>query len=108
MNAQIDSNSKQWVRCAVATKYSGAWINLSTNTAYMGFMSPDEDAPAAWYIASWEIDSTTTPNKYYVRLLVGPGSNGPTLSDGIYQVRLKIVTPDEAAILIVPNKLQVL
>lgn len=88
---QINSTSLQYVQVPV-TSASGV-ENLPLTTVQMAFPNPGHD-PETFYSGSWiTIDSLD-----YARCLVGP-SGAVTLSNGFYDVYIKIAGVGETPVL---------
>ncbi|HXF71143.1 MAG TPA: hypothetical protein VNO79_00850, partial [Actinomycetota bacterium] len=64
---------------------------------------------ADWKAASWETDTSVTPNRYYARVLVGGQGTGATieLAPGVYTAWVRITGNPEKPVLRAPNALEV-
>ena len=64
----------------------------------MAFTSAEAEPTAPdWKTAEWETDTTTDPDTYYARCLVGTGGT-VALSDGTYRVWVKIIDAPETPV----------
>ena len=91
----ISSLSKEYVRVRVYAETNGVAVNPTADTVEMAFISGDtEPTSPDWKAASWETDTTTEPDTYYARCLVGPGGT-VTLADGLYQVWVRVTDSPE-------------
>jgi len=72
-------------------------VDPTSDTVQMAFVN-GEPTSGDWKTATWEADSSTNPTTYYARCLVGPGGT-VTLSDGDYQVWVKITDSPEVPVL---------
>lgn len=96
MPATISASSLEYVRVPVSATESGAAVNPTADTVTMAFMST-ASAPGGSDLktSSWETDTTTTPDTYYARCLVGSGG-AVTLTAGLYTVWVKVTDSPEA------------
>jgi hypothetical protein len=96
--AEISTASLEYVRVPISATASGSAVNPTSDTVSMAFLATT-DAPASgdWKTASWETDTTPTPDVYYARCLVGSGG-AVTLTAGTYYVWVKIVDTPETPI----------
>jgi hypothetical protein len=91
----ISSASLEYVKARVFAKMSGAVIDPTADVVTMAFLASDADPVSGDFkAASWETDTTTDPDSYFARCLVGPGG-AATLTDGIYTVWVKIADSPE-------------
>lgn len=93
--AEISASSLEYVRVPVYAKASGAVVDPTGNTVKLAFMSTTA-APGVSDLktASWETDTTTNPDTYYARCLVGSGG-AVTLTAGTYHVWVKVTDSPE-------------
>lgn len=83
--------STEFVRVPVSARDGSSEINPTSDVVSMAFVSAGSSPVSGdWKTGSWETDSTTTPVTYYARALVGPTGGVVTLSDGLYDVFVKI------------------
>ncbi|MCC6629960.1 MAG: hypothetical protein IT340_21495 [Chloroflexi bacterium] len=96
---RISALSLEYVRVRVAATEAGAAVNPTSDTVVMAFVA-EGAAPAGgdWKTAGWETDTTTNPDTYYARCLVGP-SGAVTLTAGVYDVWVKVTDTPEAPVL---------
>lgn len=77
--------STEYVRVAI-----DAGVDPTADTVQMAFPLAGNQ-PTDWKSATWETDTATDPDTYYVRCLVGPGPGGVvTLVYGLYDVYVKV------------------
>jgi hypothetical protein len=87
---QLSALSLEYVRVPVSATLSGVATNPTTDTVQMAFPATGVDPVAGdWKAATWEPDTSVTPNVYYARCLVGPGGT-VTLAVGRWDVWLKV------------------
>jgi hypothetical protein len=91
---RISVLATEYSRAEVIVRDSGIVPNLSTDVVRMAFPVKDV-APIAgdWKTASWEVDATTSPSRYYARCLVGPA--GTALAVGIYDKWVEVTHSPE-------------
>lgn len=90
--------SLNYVRVPVAARAAGSVINPTTDTVAMAFTSPGVDPVSGdWKTASWETDSSTTPDTYFARCLVGP-SGTLALMAGTYDVWVRVTDNPEVPV----------
>lgn len=94
-NERISALALGYVRAEVIVRDSGSVPNLSTDVVRMAFPAHDV-APVSgdWKTASWEVDATTTPSRYYARCLVGP-SGTVVLVAGLYDKWVEVTHSPE-------------
>ncbi|MEU2426905.1 hypothetical protein ABZ619_38835 [Streptomyces sp. NPDC007851] len=95
----IDRDSRQYVQAQVEATAAGQPYNPTVDTVEFAFTAVGA-RPETWYPGGWDgtqpIPGTTA---YRAQVLVGPGSNGPTLAPGRYAVFLRITdTPEQPVI----------
>lgn len=83
--------STEYIRVPVSARNNSSDVDPTTDVAQMAFV-PAGESPASgdWKSASWETDTSTTPDTYYVRALVGPTGGVVTLSAALWDVFIKI------------------
>lgn len=92
---EISSASLEYVRVPVFAKESGAVVNPTSDVVTMAFLTADADpAGGDWKAAVWETDTTTTPDTYYAKCLIGTGGTA-VLANGRYQVWVKVTDSPE-------------
>lgn len=103
--ATLSTGSIEYVRVRVQAKASGVAVNPTADTVTMAFVS-DGTTPsgATFKTSSWETDTTTDPDTYYARCLVG---SAVTLTAGTYEVWVKIVDSPETPVIRAKGKLVV-
>lgn len=89
---RLSSTSCEYIRVKVSATESGVVINPTTLAVSFAFPAPGTD-PSTWYNGSWE----TTSTDYLARCLVGPGGTA-TLTDGIYDVYVKVASSPETPV----------
>lgn len=98
----IANTSLEYIRVPVQATENGVVEDISTTTVTMAFLQEGSDPPtaasAAWKTAGWETDTTTTPDTYYARALVGPSPGVQQLSAGTWDVYVKITDSPEVVI----------
>lgn len=94
---EISSLSKEYVRVRVKAKEAGADVDPTADTVVMAFVADGEPAALDYKAATWETDTSTTPDTYYARCLVGPGGT-VTLTDGLYKVFVKVTDNPEVPV----------
>lgn len=91
----ISSLSTAYVLTDVSAKMSGAFIDPTGDTVQMAFKPGSRDPEAGdWKTASWETNTTTTPDTYSARCLVGP-DGVVELVPGIYSMWVKVTDSPE-------------
>ena len=89
------SLSLEYVLVKVASKQSGAWVDITADTVQMAFPVAGVTPVAGdWKAATWETDTETDPDTYYARCLVGPGGT-VTLTAQLYDVYVKVTDSPE-------------
>lgn len=77
----------------VSAVRNGAAVDPTADTVQMAFLAepPETASPESgdWKTASWETNSTTDPDQYKAKCLVGP-SGTVTLAEGTWYVWVKI------------------
>jgi hypothetical protein len=87
--------SLEYVRVRVQATESGAAQDPTGDTVAMAFVAAAVNPGGTdWKTASWETDTTTTPDTYYARCLVGPAGT-VTLAAGTYDVWVKVTDSPE-------------
>ena len=95
MAVRINSLSKEYVRVEVRAKLAGAVVNVSTDVVEMAFPAAKVDPVSGdWKTATWEVDTTTDPDRYFARCLVGTGGT-VSLADGLYDVWVRVTDSPE-------------
>jgi len=95
-NERISALDLQYVRVEIIVRDSGVVPNLSTDTVRMAFPLRDA-APVSgdWKAATWEVDATTSPSRYYARCLVGPSGTVALAAGFVYDKWAEIThTPE--------------
>lgn len=97
MPAVISSLTTEYVLVPVAAKASGATVNPTGDTVELAFMrGSDEPESGDWHTGSWETDTTTTPDTYSARVLVGPAA--VALKPGAYAVWVRVTDSPEIVV----------
>lgn len=92
---RISALSLEYVRVRVQASEAGSAVNPTSDTVVMAFVAEGASPGASdWKTASWETDTTTTPDTYYARCLVGP-SGTVALTAAIYDVWVKVTDSPE-------------
>jgi hypothetical protein len=98
----IPASSLVHVMVPVAAKRNGVAVDPTSDTVQMAFLTsaPDTASPGAsdWETASWETNTTTDPDQYWARCLVGTGG-ATTLSAGTYYVWVKVADNPETPVI---------
>lgn len=94
---EVSASSVEYVRVPVSAKASGSTVDPTADTVVMAFMSTTATPGVSdWKTSSWETDTTTDPDTYYARCLVG---SAVTLTAGTtYQVWVKVTDSPETPI----------
>lgn len=88
--------STEYVKVPVSARESGANVDPTATTVQMAFPAVDADPISGdWKSASWETDTTTDPDTYLARCLVG---SAVTLAVGVYDVWVKIAASPEVVV----------
>lgn len=88
----------RYVRVRTSARQAGAAADLSGTTVQMAFTDPDTDPVSGdWKTGSWDTDTTTSPDSYYARCLVGPGGT-IALPVGTYAVHVKVTASPEVPV----------
>lgn len=96
----------EYVRARVVVKKSGVVVDPTGDTVTMAFVAPGAvPAIGDWKVSSWETDTTTTPDTYWARCLVG---TAVTLTADDYSVFVKIADSPETPVKRCPGLLSVL
>lgn len=90
--------SREYVRVKVSAKEDGSVVDPTSDTVTMAVVSGSVVA-GDFKAASWETDATTTPDTYYARVEIGPGSTVGALTAGTYNVYVKVVDNPEQPVL---------
>jgi hypothetical protein len=95
----IDRDSRQYVQAQVDVTVAGQPYNPTVDTVEFAFAAIG-GRPQTWYPGGWDgVQPIPGTNAYRAQVLVGPGSNGPTLAAGQYAVFLRITdTPEQPVI----------
>ena len=104
---KVSATSLEYVRVRIEATDAGVDVDPTPDAVQMAFMS-NGSAPgtADWYAASWEADTTITPNVYHARCLVGTGGTVALTAD-TYTVWVKITDNPEVPRLRAPDPLVV-
>lgn len=96
---QIPALSLQYVRVRVGSRQAGTAVDLDGYTVQLAFTAVDV-APVSgdWKTGSWDTDTTTNPDTYHARCLVGP-AGAVTLTAGTYAVYVKVTATPEIPVL---------
>lgn len=95
----ITRESRQYVQAHVDVTIGGQPYDPTADVVEFAFTAIGA-RPATWYTGGWD-GSAPIPgsNAYRAQVLVGPGSNGPTLAAGKYAVWLRITDNPEQPVL---------
>jgi hypothetical protein len=95
----VDRDSRQFVPAQVKATVTGQPYNPTADTVEFAFTAIG-GRPETWYPGGWDgtqpIPGTT---EYRAQVLIGPGSNGPTLTAGTYAVFLRITDNPEQPVI---------
>jgi len=87
--------SLKYVQVPVYGEVNGVVHDPTADTVQMAFPVQGVDPVSGdLKTASWEVDTTQTPNVYYARCLVGPGGS-VVLAVGRYDIWIKITDSPE-------------
>jgi len=96
---EVSALSLTYVRTAVRHRQAGLTVDPTGNTVQMAFPAVGVDPVSGdWKTASWETDTTLTPDAYYARCLVGPGGT-IALAAGTYGVWVKVTATPEIPVI---------
>jgi hypothetical protein len=97
----ISSLTKEYIKVPVSATENGAVIDPTTDTVEMAFVAPGtEPAAGDWKTAEWE----TAGSVFLAKCLVG---DTVTLSDGRYEVYVRVTDNPEIPVKRAPNWLVV-
>lgn len=87
--------SREYVRVPVRAQAAGLLVDPSADAVAMAFLA-GQAAPESgdWLAASWDVDSTVTPARYWAQCLVGPGGT-VELAAGVYSVWVRVTDAPE-------------
>lgn len=90
----IAADSIEYVRVPVSIRENGVWLNPTADTVELAF-PVEGTAPVSgdWHAATWETDTTTTPDSYFARALLGTGNF--VLTAGIRDVWVRVTDNPE-------------
>lgn len=92
---QISSLSTEYVRVPTSARSSGSYVDPTSFAVQMAFTVNDtEPVGGDWKAAVWVTDVST----YYIQCLIGPAGGTVTLSNGSYDVWVKINASPETVI----------
>lgn len=95
MTLQISSASTEYVKAPVAATINGAAVDITDDTVTVAWARPsDTPDPGDFASASWETDTTTTPDTYLARRLVTAGD----LALGAWVMWVKVVHSPETIV----------
>lgn len=99
MIAEISAASLEYIRVSVAASASGSAVNPTSGTVTFAFLATSA-APvlADFKTGSWETDTSTEPDTYMARCLVGTGGAFVPTAGTTYNVYVKIVDNPETII----------
>lgn len=94
---EISVASIEYVRVPVSAKVNGAYVNPSTDTVELAFLTDgatpiDTDFTAG----TWDVDTSTTPTTYMAQVMVGQGY--VELVAGLYQVWVRVTDTPEVPV----------
>lgn len=96
----ISSLSRECVLAEVEVTEQGLAYNPTSDVVEFAFTAIGDRLPATWFVGSWDgtqpVPGTTA---YRAQVLVGPGSSGPVLAVGKYQVWIRITDSPEVPVL---------
>lgn len=97
MLPEVAASSVEYVRVPIAASADGAAVDPTADTVVMAFIAGGASPGVSdWKTASWETDTTTTPDTYYARCLVG---SAVTLTAGTtYTVWVKVTDSPETPV----------
>jgi hypothetical protein len=96
---RIDRDSREYVGAEVAATVQGAAYNPTADLVEFAF-APRGTRPVAWFEGGWDgTDPIPGTTAYRAQTLVGPGSSGPTLTRGTYDVYLRITDNPEQPVI---------
>jgi len=87
---QLSTTSTEYVRVPISVTEAGAAVVPTSDAVSMAFMTPGATPGALDFkSATWETDTTTSPDTFYARCLVGP-AGVVTLTAAMYDVWVKV------------------
>jgi hypothetical protein len=96
----ISSLSREFVQAEVEVTEQGLAYNPTTDVVEFAFTPVGNRLPDTWFTGSWDgtqpVPGTTA---YRAQVLVGPGSSGPVLAVGKYQVWIRVTDSPEVPVL---------
>lgn len=91
--------STEYVRVPLTATESGSEVVPTADVVQMAFVSPGSDPVSGdWKAATWETDSSTSPTTYVVRCLVGPSGGVVTLTEGLYDIYVRVADNPETVV----------
>jgi hypothetical protein len=94
---ELSTLTTEYVRVPVAAEEDGATVDPTAATVEMAFPAEDVDpVEADWQDASWETVTTSSPDTYLARVLVGTGDLD--LAAGNYDVWVRITSSPETVV----------
>jgi hypothetical protein len=95
----VDRDSRQYVQAQVDVTVQGQTYNPTVDVVEFSFTAVSA-RPATWYTGTWDgTQPIPGTNSYRAQVLIGPGSNGPTLTVGRYTVWIRITDNPEQPII---------
>lgn len=95
----IDRDSREYVGAEVAVTVQGRPYDPTSDPVQFAFTAIG-GRPVTWYDGGWDgndpIPGTTA---YRAQVLVGPGSDGPTLTKGKYALYIRITDSPEQPVI---------
>ncbi|MGW5477700.1 hypothetical protein [Streptomyces sp. NPDC004008] len=95
----VDRSSREYVQALVDITVGTQPYNPTVDVVEFAFTAVNE-RPVTWYTGAWDgtspLPGTTT---YRAQILIGPGSPGPTLAPGKYQVWIRITDNPEQPVI---------
>lgn len=96
MSVEISALSVEYVKVPISARESGEVVDPTAATVTMAFTASEVDPVSGdWKTASWETDTTPTPDVCFARCLIG---SAVTLAVGVYDVWVKIALSPETVV----------
>lgn len=100
MIEEISTASLDYVKVPITATEAGVAVDPTALPVTMAFLST-ATAPVSgdFKTASWETVTSTDPDTYWARCLVGPGG-AVTLTAGLYRVYAKVASSPETPVIV--------
>ena len=96
---RIDRSSRAFVYAAVKATVQGEPYNPTSDVVEFAFPAVS-GRPTTWYPGAWDGTSPISGSTAYrAQVLIGPGSTGPVLAEGMYAVFVRITDNPEVPVI---------